>query len=81
MNLNYCEYSLIWWKSAHQILKSHLRGPVFADWNSAVRADDVKVGLRDDAHAEVIERAGEEASERGSESHGSVATSDADADL
>ena len=44
-------------------------------------ADDVEVGLRDDAHSEIVEGAGEEAGKGGGEGHAAISASDADANL
>ncbi len=75
------ETSRIPGKGAYQIFEAHLRGSVLTDGDATVRPDDVKVGLRDDPHAEVVEGTGEEASEGRDEGHAAVATTNTDTNL
>ncbi len=58
-----------------------MRWSIFSNRNSAVGSTDVEVGLRDDAHAEVVEGTGQEAGEGGCEGHSSIATRKSDANL
>lgn len=56
-----------------QIFERHLAGPVLADADAAVRADEVDVRLRNGAHADLVESAREERGERRDERNGAVA--------
>ena len=65
----------------HQIFEAHLRGSILPDRNPPVGSNNIKVGLRDDSHAEVVEGAGEEASKCGGKSNTAVSASDSNANL
>jgi len=49
-----------------------LAGSVLSNGDSCVGSGHVQVGLADDAHAEVVKGAGEEAGEGGGEGHRAV---------
>ena len=66
---------------ARNVLHGHLAGPVLARGDAGVRPSHVEVGAGDDAHAEVVEGAGEEAGEGGDEGHGAASAGQSDANL
>ena len=47
------------------VLQSHLTGSVLADADTAVRSNNIEVGLGDDTHAQVVKSTGQEGSKGG----------------
>ena len=61
-----------------QVLQRHLTGAVLANRAAHMRASEVGVGLRDGAHADLVEGARPEGGERARERHRPVAARDPD---